>query len=250
VLRPTNKTPVKLVFYGSTWTTTSDFRADPPFLQVKADGSLDCESIPSGVLATTTGGTGNVIINNVELQLASEVLITPTGSSACPLAADSRLQQNMSARVASFADGTPTRLRDEPLGRVIDLLPEGTNYRVDIIDGPRCTPGLTWWRVQTQEGQVGWVAEGTSSNYFIEPVSTPAYSGDWMTITYLSGNVQYRPIGGAFRSLGAGQQIVVDFSPAVPVIYGPYPAPQQITGSRLVQDMGSTLEAMRTFVIQ
>jgi len=244
VLRSPQKSPVKLVFYGLTWATTSDYDFDPPALEVEADGGLRCENLPSGVLAQTSEGSGSVIINNIEIRLASEVLITPTGDRACPLTSTSRLKVGMRVRVA-YTDGTPTRLREQPMGRIIDLMPEGENYQMDILEGPRCTPEFTWWRVRTQDGQQGWVAEGTPRAHFLEPVSAPMYNGEWMTITRLSGNVEYRTLGGSFRTLGPGQQIVVDYSPTTPLVYGPYPAPPIITGSGVVGEMGDELDVMQ-----
>ncbi|HRF97155.1 MAG TPA: SH3 domain-containing protein, partial [Aggregatilineales bacterium] len=51
-----------------------------------------------------------------------------------------------------------------PISRII---PEGTRF--DIIGGPQCGEGYTWWQVRLDDGVVAWVAEGTSAQYFIEP---------------------------------------------------------------------------------
>lgn len=245
VLRSSTKEPVKLVFYGMTWATTSNYSYNPPAITVDAEGGLQCEQLPSGVLAQTSEGTGSVVINNVEIQLASEVLITPSGARPCPLTSTSRLQPGVRARVA-YTDGTPTRLRAEPMGRIIDLMPEGEDYQMDILEGPRCTTEFTWWKVRTQDGQLGWVAEGTFFTHFLEPVSGSGHTGDYMTITRLSGKVEYRPQGGTFRELRSGQQIIVDFSGPRPIIYGPYPAPAEILGSELLEKTRDELEVMDT----
>jgi hypothetical protein len=74
--------------------------------------------------------------------------------------------ENVRARV-SFTDGTPLRLWDEPGGRQLGLLEEGTEF--SVIGGPQCERGFTWWQIELDDGTVGYVAEGDAAAYFIEP---------------------------------------------------------------------------------
>lgn len=55
------------------------------------------------------------------------------------------------------------------------LLPYGS--AVTVLDGPQCRFNYVWWSVETPGGTIGWAAEGSSSDYFMEPytVSLPAY---------------------------------------------------------------------------
>jgi uncharacterized protein YgiM (DUF1202 family) len=46
------------------------------------------------------------------------------------------------------------------------LLPEGAVFFV--LDGPACSGAFTWFRV-TYRGRVGWLAEGDSEQYYVEP---------------------------------------------------------------------------------
>ena len=94
----------------------------------------------------------------------------PISSGACPGAPPSRMTQGSAARV-TLTDGTPLAFRTEPgvsSANHIRYLDEGT--RLTILDGPVCTGGYAWWHVQTEDGTTGWVAEGDSNGYYIEPL--------------------------------------------------------------------------------
>jgi hypothetical protein len=58
---------------------------------------------------------------------------------------------------------------------VVAMLAEGTEFK--IIDGPRCylRPGTNqayvYWKIfVTSTSQAGWLAEGDTDSYFIEPL--------------------------------------------------------------------------------
>lgn len=96
---------------------------------------------------------------------------------ACPNARRTRLETGDTARI-TFTDGTSTFLRSQPEGgdNVIDKLPEGTEF--EIIGGPICYPrpgrndAYVYWeiRVRSRNNRTGWVAEGDSDGYYIEPL--------------------------------------------------------------------------------
>jgi uncharacterized protein YgiM (DUF1202 family) len=54
--------------------------------------------------------------------------------------------------------------------REVTRLEPGTY--VSVIDGPECVGSYSWWRVRTNSGTTGWVAEGGDGidPYFICPV--------------------------------------------------------------------------------
>lgn len=94
---------------------------------------------------------------------------------ACPDAPRTRLAVGDTARI-TFTDGTSTFLRSKPEsgGNVIDKLPEGTEF--EIISGPICYPrpgrndAYIYWEISVPSRNIkGWVAEGDSQNYYIEP---------------------------------------------------------------------------------
>jgi hypothetical protein len=76
------------------------------------------------------------------------------------------------ARV-NFTTGTPLRLRVAPSVEAAEIqqMPEGTEFT--IIDGPACDNADSYyrfWQVQLDDGAVGWAAESTNTDTFIEPV--------------------------------------------------------------------------------
>lgn len=43
------------------------------------------------------------------------------------------------------------------------------NTKVEIIDGPECLNGVTWWQIQDENGLSGWVAEAVYEDYHLIP---------------------------------------------------------------------------------
>ena len=98
--------------------------------------------------------------------------IAPEGE-ACGAAPPSQVEIGDFARVSDRIRADLV-LREEPSGRILDYLLQGT--RVQIIGGPRCGTNnrlFKWWQVQAEDGLIGWVAEGDATQtpplYFIEP---------------------------------------------------------------------------------
>jgi hypothetical protein len=93
----------------------------------------------------------------------------------CPNAPAVRVKVGDRARV-TFTDGLALRVRSEPevvSGNVVVQIPEGTEF--EIIGGPVCAPipdsdsSYVFWLISIDQGSTtGWVAEGGSSNYFLE----------------------------------------------------------------------------------
>ena len=133
---------------------------------------------PDGTMIATAGFDSTVKIWNItgtEPILGEPPVlpdpVTITGN-FCPPAPPSRVTAGMRARI-TYTDGTPLRLRESPTGTVIRNIAEGVSF--DIIGGPTCASGYTWWQIRQDDGITGWVAEGDSDGYFIEPMpTTPA----------------------------------------------------------------------------
>ena len=49
------------------------------------------------------------------------------------------------------------------------LLYTGTAF--NVLAGPSCNGGYSWWRIDLADGTTGWVAEGTWEIYYLRPVS-------------------------------------------------------------------------------
>lgn len=63
-------------------------------------------------------------------------------------------------------------LKNQPMtgaagGVELQLLSFGTT--VSVLDGPRCNMGYVWWQLEVSGGVTGWAAEGSSTEYFLEP---------------------------------------------------------------------------------
>ena len=62
----------------------------------------------------------------------------------------------------------PNRVRAEPNveARIIDEILPGTS--MTIIEGPVCSHGWYWWRVQVDNSPiVGWTSEGDADSYWL-----------------------------------------------------------------------------------
>lgn len=66
--------------------------------------------------------------------------------------------------------GLPNRLRNEPStqGLYLGNMAEGSLF--DVLEGPQCSEGIVWWRIQYHDLQ-GWTAEGQGDEYWLQPVS-------------------------------------------------------------------------------
>ena len=103
-----------------------------------------------------------VVIENVDRNLLG------TDQQSCG-SLQSRLNTSALARV-TFTDGTDMRIRANPglSQKIIDKVPEGT--QVNILDEPKCVDGITWWKIHTNSGLEGWMAEYQDDVYLLEPL--------------------------------------------------------------------------------
>lgn len=84
----------------------------------------------------------------------------------CPGTPLNRLIVQERARVVAGDENLNLRAGPGIDNRRLDVIAPGDV--VFVLDGPRCVGGYTWYRVN-YAGQVGWVAEGDPSDYYIEP---------------------------------------------------------------------------------
>jgi hypothetical protein len=65
----------------------------------------------------------------------------------------------------------PNRLRSEP-NQISEILGEiKPGQGVSLIEGPVCTQGWVWWKVQADDNVNlnGWTSEGDGTNYWLLP---------------------------------------------------------------------------------
>lgn len=87
----------------------------------------------------------------------------------CSNAPKIRVSVGIQARV-TYNNGLALRVRTEPKisnETYIKSIPEGTRF--SIIGGPQCFENYWFWKIKLSDGTNGWVAEGDSIDYFIEP---------------------------------------------------------------------------------
>ncbi|MBZ0280406.1 MAG: hypothetical protein K8L97_06670 [Anaerolineae bacterium] len=100
--------------------------------------------------------------------------VTPAIPVNCSLAPPQRVGIGMLARV--LPGMSALNMRQSPNGAILATLAGGDAF--DIIGGAICDGGLYWWQVE-RSGSIGWVAEGSSNEYFIEPYEgAPPPAGD------------------------------------------------------------------------
>ncbi len=98
---------------------------------------------------------------------------------ACGTAPQPRLTVGEQGRVA-VNTGIGSNLRAQPTttATVMGMLSDGEVFVV--IDGPQCAENFWWWQVRSTRGAEGWIAEGTTTEYWAEPWAalppTPAIS--------------------------------------------------------------------------
>ncbi len=99
--------------------------------------------------------------------------ITTLGESttlSCPGAPEPRLEVGGMATV--ITDPDPLRAREgSPTGEIVELLYK--DYQLPVTGGPLCEGGFIWWQVALRDGSLAWVAEGDSTEYYLE-LTTPA----------------------------------------------------------------------------
>jgi len=82
--------------------------------------------------------------------------------------------------MVSTDDPRPLRVRDLPnlQGEILDEIEPGMTF--EVIGGPLCADGYIWWHIQVGGDLIGWSAEGTNANYFIETLERrgPIIEGD------------------------------------------------------------------------
>lgn len=88
----------------------------------------------------------------------------PAGCEGAPI---SRLTLGVTAAVVAGLGSNNVRAEPASTSGLVGVLP--ADARFEIIGGPVCGGGYTWWEVQSQH-LTGWTAEGQGQTYWIAPV--------------------------------------------------------------------------------
>jgi hypothetical protein len=84
----------------------------------------------------------------------------------CAGAPTTRLSLNRQIEVVSRQT---VRIREVPSLGGEPILNISRGEVVTTVDGPVCADQFIWWQIQLQDGTAGWIAEGSSSQYFVAP---------------------------------------------------------------------------------
>jgi WD40 repeat protein len=126
---------------------------------------------------TVEGNASGYFVEPVNAQGATPTLAVSLTVSAgeaqpCPAGTvrEPRLVIGMQGQVNST---TPSRLRDKPTTRGQEVTQIKGRGLFTVLAGPVCGDGLNWWKVD-YNGAVGWTAEGSADEYFLNPVAATA----------------------------------------------------------------------------
>ena len=143
---------------------------NPQFIPIQPSPTLIY--INPQILHPVATATPNMALVNphviVGLQTASAPAPPPNpgpGLTQCAGAPVPRLHAGGQARVLP---GVTIRIRATPgtSATIYAQMPPGTVF--SVLAGPNCGDNYTWWQVN-YNGIVGWIAEGTGADYYVEP---------------------------------------------------------------------------------
>jgi|GEM_PF-3181037 len=144
---------------------------DQPVERVLLFPSGADESVLQVIRSLTTDIEASLGVSVVTSAPIPTIAPTPTPVS-CAGAPPSRVYVGRQAFVTISEEGETRedlRVRAEPGGERVSSMAEGTIF--DVIGGPVCQDGFTWWQIRTLDGSLtGWSAEGSSEDdYFMAP---------------------------------------------------------------------------------
>jgi Tol biopolymer transport system component len=85
----------------------------------------------------------------------------------------------------------PLRVRQEIGLEALVLGLARQSNQVVIQEGPQCADDLAWYRVRTQFGLEGWVAEGDDQDYFLNQISQESLVTDGFNLAYESNGTVF-----------------------------------------------------------
>ncbi|NDJ61233.1 MAG: SH3 domain-containing protein [Chloroflexi bacterium] len=106
--------------------------------------------------------------------------ITPTPLT-CPDAAPTQLTMGLAVVVAEGIG--PLNLRALPAVSTGIVRQLYQNTPLTVIGGPSCNDIYRWWRVETEDGRAGWIAEGSLEEYYIVPADPTAAAATLSALT-------------------------------------------------------------------
>lgn len=128
------------------------------------------------------------ILTLILLILNVYILSPVYAASDCEGAPASRLKIGASGHVMQ---GVDLRLRALPAVGAGTLHTLSTGTPFTVIAGPSCNSGYYWWRVEVPQKGIGWVAEGDSEQFYLEPDTLPAALPQDLFVVWASEGMIY-----------------------------------------------------------
>ncbi|MEP7285522.1 MAG: SH3 domain-containing protein [Chloroflexota bacterium] len=125
----------------------------------------------------------SVVVIMALMMIRSQVHAQPT---SCPGTPSTRLLIGMRAHVTPVPVEqylSPLRVRQMPSKQGVEVMQLGLNDQFLVVAGPACADGYLWWQINVDNGVNGWVAEGTTASYFVEPLNNGITSTPTETLT-------------------------------------------------------------------
>jgi hypothetical protein len=70
----------------------------------------------------------------------------------------------------SSAASNRVRSQASPQAQIVGEIPAGGYF--DVLEGPTCASNMAWFKVHSDSGVEGWMAEGTADGYWVMPIFT------------------------------------------------------------------------------
>jgi hypothetical protein len=143
------------------------------FFEAKVDQSLESGQYYSllGVIDPAANLQSSGSVNYEAVADAIDCFyITDSPVNSCLGAPAQRMTVNQRGYVCT--QGDHVRLRDAPRKSANEITSLSVDSQFTVIDGPSCADNWSWWQVQTNDGDTGWISEGGDETdpYFVCPL--------------------------------------------------------------------------------
>lgn len=100
------------------------------------------------------------------------LITSPDLPQPCPYAPLPRLRVGAVGMITAGTDRLNLRALPAVGAGVVAQLYQNTRF--EVLTGPSCNGGYSWWRVRLADGRTGWLAEGTWTRYYLAPPDSAA----------------------------------------------------------------------------
>jgi uncharacterized protein YraI len=211
---------VIILLAACTSTPTSEPTAISTLMGMTSTPSIE-PSVPSETSVVTTPVPVSIRTPRPPTPVPSlPPLPDDVGSNVCPGTQPSMLMPGRQGRVSN-ATPDPNRVRAEPNAQaaILGEIPAGAYF--DVLEGPRCAEDAAWFKVR-YEAIEGWMKEGSSTEYWVMPITSDAHTVN----------------GPAIEVSGLTLNIPEELSPILEIQEVPYNAAENRPPATLIRLLG------------